>query len=283
MTPTASIVIPTFNRVRFLKRAIDAALAQTHRCEVVVCDHGSTDATPQLASGYGSAIRYVRREVDKGPVACWRDGVEQATGEFLMISYDDDWVEPAFVEKCLRLFDGQTGLVYTEVSVRDAQGKPLSVECRHPAGSRPMRDLVRFLLRTRLTISPGCALFRRKDVLENLLPEVPGAAGLFGPRTGVGEDLLLFLLTSLRYPRYGHLAEPLTNFTAHAGSITMDALSSKKRQALIDAYAHARAYYLQRDGSVPSRHGVARLFDLALWHLQAGTLTRSLRAALSPG
>ena len=140
-----------------------------------------------------------------------------------------------------------------------------------------MRDLARKLLRMRLTLSPGCALFRRADMLETLLPEVPGASGRYGPGKGVGEDLLLFLLTSLRYPRYAHVAQPLANFTVHPQSITMDAFNSSKLQALADAYAHARRYYLQQPGHEGSRSGLGLALDLLRWHA-AGALS-GLRVA----
>src|SRR5665647_743491 len=95
-----SIVIPVFNRAHMVRRAIDSALEQTVPCEVVLVDHGSTDDIGGVVSAYGSRIRYVRREKDQGAIACWRDGVEQATGELVHITYDDDWLQPTFVEQC---------------------------------------------------------------------------------------------------------------------------------------------------------------------------------------
>lgn len=73
-----SIVIPTYNRADYLKQAIDAALAQTYECEIVVCDHGSTDATPQVAQTYGDRIKYIRREKDNGIHFMWLDGIVHA-------------------------------------------------------------------------------------------------------------------------------------------------------------------------------------------------------------
>ena len=84
---TASIVIPTFNRAHLVTRAIESAINQTYPCEVVVCDHGSTDNTPDIMAQYQGKIRYIRREEDKGPIVCWRDGIEQATGEPLTPKY----------------------------------------------------------------------------------------------------------------------------------------------------------------------------------------------------
>ena len=98
MNNTVSIVIPTFNRAALLPRAIDSALAQTLPAEVIVCDHGSSDDTPTVAARYGDAIRYIRRERDQGPIVCWREGVESASGELVHFNFDDDWSDATFLD-----------------------------------------------------------------------------------------------------------------------------------------------------------------------------------------
>ena len=55
MSRLFSIVIPTFNYGRFLRRAIDSAVSQKgDDFEVIVVDDGSTDDSPQIAASYGS-------------------------------------------------------------------------------------------------------------------------------------------------------------------------------------------------------------------------------------
>ena len=100
---TVSIIIPTFNRASLVTRAIDSALSQSYPCEVIVCDHGSTDNTPEVVSVYGNKIKYIRREVDNGPIVCWRDGLENSSGDIIHFNYDDDWMEPKFIEKTIEL------------------------------------------------------------------------------------------------------------------------------------------------------------------------------------
>jgi glycosyltransferase involved in cell wall biosynthesis len=234
-----------------------------------VCDHGSTDATPEVAARYGSRIRYLRREQDQGPIACWRDGIEQATGDLVHITYDDDWIDATYVERTLPLLRADVGFVYTRTRIHTPGLATTQVLLRHPPGIRPMADIVQFLLREKLTISPGCALFRRADLLRNLLPEVPGATGVYGRNSGVGEDLLLFLLASLDYPYYGHVPEALAHFLAHPASITTGAESSGKLAQLIDAYAVARQHYLAQPRAIPRAEGLqGRLLKLR-WKLAA--------------
>jgi len=42
-----TIVITTYNRLDFLKRAINSALEQTIKCEIIVVDDCSTDGTEE--------------------------------------------------------------------------------------------------------------------------------------------------------------------------------------------------------------------------------------------
>jgi glycosyltransferase involved in cell wall biosynthesis len=265
--PQVSIVIPTFNRAGLLPRAIDSSLAQTLPCEVVVCDHGSRDDTPAVAAAYGDRIRYIRRDQDRGPIVCWRDGIEQARGEYVHLNYDDDWIEPEFIARTLPLLLSDVGFVYTRTRIHEPGNPVTRVLLRHPAGIGPRARIVRFLLREKLPISPGCALFRRSDMLKNLLAGIPGAGGTYGANSGVGEDLLLFLLATLDYPRYAHVPEPLAHFLAHPSSITTDAGSSGKMAALAEAYRVAKDYYLRQPGSLAAHRGLAGRLSKLCWQL----------------
>jgi glycosyltransferase involved in cell wall biosynthesis len=267
LTDTISIVIPTFNRAALLPRAIDSALAQNVPAEVIVCDHGSSDATPAVAARYGNAIRYIRREQDHGPIVCWRDGVENARGTLVHLNFDDDWIDPLFLARTQPLLRADVGFVYTRARIHQHIGPDTRVLMRHPSGIRPVAPLVQHLLREKLTISPGCALFRRRDILKNLVAEVPGAQGIYGRNSGVGEDLLLFLLTTLDYPHYAHLPAVLAHFLAHPTSITINAGNSGRMGELVRAYALAKEHYLRQPGSLPPVRGIAASMGRWRWKL----------------
>jgi glycosyltransferase involved in cell wall biosynthesis len=55
--PLVSIVVNNFNYERFLREAIDSALAQTYApVEVVVVDDGSTDSSRDIIASYGDRL-----------------------------------------------------------------------------------------------------------------------------------------------------------------------------------------------------------------------------------
>lgn len=269
MSNRPSIIIPTFNRANLVHRAIESALAQTLPCEVILVDHGSTDATPDVAASFGSRIRYLRREVDAGPIACWRDGVDSATGDFLHFTFDDDWIEPDFMAACVDAFTPDAAFVYTQAALRAPDLSKIGTVARHPAGRHPVERVVKHLLLTQLTLSPGCAVFRRRDAARHLLPAVPGADGRYGANSGVGEDLLLFLLPTLEYSHYVHIPRPLASFMAHSGSITIDAMASGRHEQLVAAYANARRHYQSLPGAIRTPTGASALLFKLAWALGA--------------
>lgn len=87
-----SVVIPVFNGARFLARAIDSALGQDGvSVEVIVVDDGSTDATAQVAAGYGERITCLSQP-NRGPSAARNFGIARARGDFLaFLDSDDAW------------------------------------------------------------------------------------------------------------------------------------------------------------------------------------------------
>jgi hypothetical protein len=140
---------------------------------------------------------------------------------------------------------------------------------RHPGGINPIQDVVQYLFFSPLTISPGCAMFRRADVLKNLLGEIPGATGPYGKNSGVGEDLLLFLLTSLSYSKYAHVAKPLADFLAHPGSITVNAQRTGQGSILAESYSVAKAFYLNQPNAIKPLHGVRKILFQMRWAINS--------------
>lgn len=90
-----SVVVPTYNRSRWVRRAVDSLLKQTPPpLEVIIVDDGSSDSTPQVCQGLaGDTVRYIRQE-NQGPSAARNHGVALAKGQFLAFLDSDDLALP---------------------------------------------------------------------------------------------------------------------------------------------------------------------------------------------
>jgi glycosyltransferase involved in cell wall biosynthesis len=88
-----SVVIPTFNRAKYLREALESVFLQdVPGLQVIVIDDGSTDDTRSVAAEYGSRVEYVYQE-NRGPGAARNHGVRRARGEFVaFLDSDDVWL-----------------------------------------------------------------------------------------------------------------------------------------------------------------------------------------------
>jgi len=90
--PLVSVIIPTFNRERFLPEALASVYAQNGaRLQVIVVDDGSRDNTAAVVRGWGANLEYVY-QTNRGPAAARNTGIRRAKGEWLtFLDSDDLW------------------------------------------------------------------------------------------------------------------------------------------------------------------------------------------------
>jgi glycosyltransferase involved in cell wall biosynthesis len=228
--PLVSILVPVYNRQTLVAVAIESALSQTYpNIEVIVSDNCSSDETPKVVETYArrdQRVRYFRNDENLGPVKNWMKCLEYSKGEYIKFLFSDDWLEPSAVE-CLLvplIEYPEVGFSYSAVDIHfETTGQ--TARAYRQKHSRLM-DSFEFL-RGQLVgappvpVSPGCAMFRRKDVEQGLEINIPNRLGLDCAKRGFGPDLLLFLRTCDSYSKVSYLASVLSHFRGHEGSITM--------------------------------------------------------------
>jgi len=251
-----TIMIPTFNRSGYLQEAIASAMAQTYPCHIIVCDHGSTDDTPQVMKKYKTDVTYIRREEDFGPHFCWLDGVLHSKTKYVKILYDDDWIEPTFVEKTIALMKDDVSCVITNamISFESEKGKRIEkTTFFNKTGVFSNFYIKHLLLLFAGVISPTAVLFRKEELLDGIYQgKLPKKGGNY--YHGVGPDMFVMLLGFLRYPKIGFVNEYLATFRAHEKSITMDAIKQKETKKkiqkgyedIIEFYSFLRYFKLFR-------------------------------------
>src|SRR2546422_14004 len=88
-----SVIIPTYNSVRFLTEAVDSVLAQTFSdFEILVIDDGSTDETQDVMRQYGSLVRCIRQQ-NSGVAVARNRGITESRGRYVaFLDADDTWL-----------------------------------------------------------------------------------------------------------------------------------------------------------------------------------------------
>jgi len=121
-----SIIIPTFNREKYIPQCIDSALAQDYpNIEVIVSDNASSDNTEEVVRKYSndSRVRYFRNKENLGMTPNWRRAIyEHATGDWAIILGDDDYLLSAsFISKAMALVEKEPVIVLVHANIRILQ------------------------------------------------------------------------------------------------------------------------------------------------------------------
>lgn len=225
--PLVSIIIPVYNREKYIIDAIRSSCNQTYKnIEIIIVDNHSTDKTWNVLqewAGRDSRIRIFQNEKNVGPVRNWECCLNKTKGDFLKILWSDDWMSETFVEEALKRMDDDTAFVISDIDVVNDNGESIfgySFTKEEYSCSFYLNDILYFRC-TDFPVSPGCALFRTKDVKESLITSVPNEDGLDSSQNGAGNDLLLFLRTANKYKNMKVIPQVLNYFRAHEGSFTM--------------------------------------------------------------
>ncbi|MDB9525340.1 glycosyltransferase family 2 protein [Oscillatoria sp. CS-180] len=173
-----SVCIPTYNRSHLLTCAIASVLEQDyHDFEIIVCDDGSKDDTPERMAEWSDArIRYIRHEQNIGKSNNMISGYKAAQGEYFIKFDDDDRLTPQFLSQTVAILDQHSDIDFVgtdhwvinsenqrEVTLSDANSERWG-RTTLPAG--PIQDLLtRVFVQQSLQI--GATLFR-KSVLDEI-------------------------------------------------------------------------------------------------------------------
>ena len=161
--PKVIVIIPSYNREKYIRTTIDSTLSQTYgNIEVVVVDDGSTDRSREILESYGKRIRLLEHEerANRGQSAAINLAMRSTGGEYVAILDSDDIWTVDKIEKQVDYLERHPdiGIVYGNGYAIDEDGKILYKLI--PPGHREENDPSRMLLECHFNI-PSNALVRR--------------------------------------------------------------------------------------------------------------------------
>jgi glycosyltransferase involved in cell wall biosynthesis len=255
-----SILLPTYNRERYLVLAIDSVLAQTHQdWELLISDNCSDDNTFTIASKYAnqdSRIIYWKNETNIGALQNYNRCIEKACGDYIELFGTDDIFEPTCLELLARGLDENPGVALATSAKRhiDENGNQIR-EDRLASNSQiiPAQEAIHHNLNnlTNAIISP--VMFRSKY-------------------KGTGFDMSLGNCADLEYwtqilncGDLYYIDEILFNYRIHNGSETTRTLADLQFAVLLLRIAERNKEHLFRSdqpGLTPYKIVVERLMDI---------------------
>jgi glycosyltransferase involved in cell wall biosynthesis len=208
-TPLISVIITNYNYGRYLRQAIDSALAQTYpSVEVIVVDDGSQDDSADVARSYGERVRFIAQK-NQGVSVARNRGVEESSGEFVaFLDADDIWFPYKLEKQAGRLLsDPELGLVHCGIQEIDGDGARLDKVIQGMEGWVAKEML---LFERPVIHSLGSTGLIRRIAFDSV--------GGFDPDLSTSADWDFCYQVALRQ-RIGFIAEPLVYYRVHSSNM----------------------------------------------------------------
>jgi glycosyltransferase involved in cell wall biosynthesis len=197
--PSVSVIIPTYNRARFVTAAIDSVLAQTYKdYEITVVDDGSTDNTREVLKPYMDRIRYIYQE-NSGVSHARNVGIRDSTGQLIaFLDSDDRWLPDKLQVQMEFMQKNGLKVCFTDVHSQRDPSDQIQITASHASDERIYTEPLELIL---------------DDALPNVIPtllvdrDVLFRVGCFDERVSLGEDNFLAFRLAFEGP-FGFIQKP---------------------------------------------------------------------------
>lgn len=125
-----SVVLPTYNHLKYLKQSIESVLSQTYKnIELIIVNDGSTDGTEDFLNIYKSNLAItVINQKNMGLPNALNVGFAVAKGEFLTWTSADNFYENVAIDQLVKYLEDNNGIgvVYGNYFAINQNGEKLS-------------------------------------------------------------------------------------------------------------------------------------------------------------
>lgn len=181
MQPDISVIIPNYNCLEFLPKAIDSVLMQDGiNCEIIIVDDGSTDGSVDwlLKKQVSTPELKIITQANQGVIAARNRAIQAANAPFIaFLDADDFWYKDK-LEKQIKYFHNNPncGLSFTNYDhltmdyeyIVDCYGywpEFAKHQCKSNGQYVNLEDPVNFLLTTNV-IGTSCVVVRKSTIMK---------------------------------------------------------------------------------------------------------------------
>jgi len=183
-----SVILPTYNRVKFIKNAINSVLNQTFiDFELIIIDDGSTDNTLEIVTNINdSRIKYHYQENSERSAAR-NKGIDNASGTWICFLDSDDEYQTNHLSELAKFIEDTTpspGLIATGITTQQEEAGKWKEYLN--LNNRILQEIgSKFLIPSQVCV--------HRSILENVR---------FDVRYRLWEDTHLWLRIAAQYPVY---------------------------------------------------------------------------------
>lgn len=250
--PYFSIIIPVYNREKYLGRALDSLMAQTFTdFETIIVDDASNDRSVEIARQHPLFRKWIiQNDINRERCVSRNIGIQQAKGKYIGFLDSDDYHLPEHLEKMFAFIQEKSepeALFFSNAWDETAEGKRTPRVCPDFEKYNPFTYFLHY------TVNP-----QRWFVHNNLFKKIS-----FDPEITICEDMD----TSLRMVASGipvyQLKERTTVYVAAPDSFTHGASDKWERELSSLKKIIGRS---ELSGKLPKRE-TNRLLSMCYFHL----------------
>ncbi len=168
--PLVSIVMATYNGIKYIPEQLDSLLAQTYaRIEIIVTDDASTDDTPALLQTYADKhanIRLLLNRENIGYVKNFEKGMLAAAGDLIAPSDQDDIWKSEKIERMVAAM-GDEEIIYCNSELIDQNNALLGKKLSEIKLFANFNNCLNYTVGNS---APGHAMLIRKKVVLDSVP-----------------------------------------------------------------------------------------------------------------
>lgn len=167
-------------------------------------------------------------------------GIEYSSGQYVKLLFSDDKIAPNYIQNSMKCFDESCAFVFS--NIRLFSDKLLRIQRFHKTKYTTF-EYMRSVLSDNIEgfpVSPGAALYRRKDIIDSLICyNIPNQSLLESLNNGAGNDLLIYLLLCNKYSHINISKDTYVDFRIHDGSFSV-------KENLDHYYLWAKIYFVKK-------------------------------------
>lgn len=106
MNELVSVIIPLYNKEKYIKRCIDSLVKQTYKnLQIIIVDDGSTDNSTDIISQYKDERIELIQKKNEGVSLTRNRGIESSKGKYIAFVDADDYVSEDYIYNLIQQYE----------------------------------------------------------------------------------------------------------------------------------------------------------------------------------